>query len=289
VIVEDPGYFLMYGRLKQDGLRVVPVPRRHDGIDLERLEAACREHRPKLAFFQTVVHNPTGWGSSPANLHKVLVLAQAHDFLIAEDDVQGHFQTAPATRLAALSGLERVIYYSSVCKALSPALRMGYVAAEPALLKPLLRQKIYSVLTTPALNELVLQEVLAAGRWRKHLDRLNARLAAARRASLKHLQDAGVRFDHPGAGGLFLWGELPPGVDVDELVADADRNGILLARGAAFTAEREADPHLRLNVAICQQPPVAQYLKARLEAVASARASLERALEARSKSQGSVK
>jgi len=272
VIVEDPGYFLMLGRLKQAGLRVVPVARRHDGIDLEQLAAACREHRPKLAFLQTVLHNPTGWGSTPANLHKVLVLAREHGFLIAEDDVQGHFQTAPATRLAALSGLERVIYYSSFCKALSPALRLGWVAADPALLKPLMREKIYSVLTTPALNELVLLEVLAAGRWRKHLDRLCARLAAARHASLRQLRTAGIAFDHPGECGLFLWGELPAGVDVDELVADAGRNQIVLARGAAFSADhRAADPHIRFNVAACQAPRVADYLRERLQAIVKAR------------------
>jgi DNA-binding transcriptional MocR family regulator len=274
VIVEDPGYFLMFGRLVQAGLRVLPVARRHDGVDLAQFEAACREHRPKVAFLQTVLHNPTGWGSSPANLHKVLVLAREHGCLIAEDDVQGHFQTAPATRLAALSGLEGVIYYSSFCKALSPALRLGWVAADPALLKPLLREKIYSVLTTPALNELVLQEVLAAGRWRKHLDRLNARLAAARHASLRHLREAGIAFDHPGECGLFLWGELPAGVNVDALVEDAGRNRILLARGAVFTAApRAADPHIRFNVAACQPPQVAAYLGERLTAIEQARQS----------------
>jgi len=254
------------------GLRVVPVARRHDGIDLAQLESACREHRPKLAFLQTVLHNPTGWGSTLSNLHKVLLLAREHGFLVAEDDVQGHFQTAPATRLAALSGLEGVISYSSFCKALSPALRMGWIAADPALLKPLLREKIHSVLTTPALNELVLLEVLAAGRWRKHLDRLNARLAAARFASLRQLRAAGIAFDHPGECGLFLWGELPAGVDVDELVADAGRNRIVLARGAAFSADHgAANPHIRFNVAACQPPRVADYLRERLEAIRAAR------------------
>jgi len=281
VIVEDPGYFLMFGRLRQDGVRIVPVARRHDGIDLEQFEAACREHRPRLAFLQTALHNPTGWSSSAANLHRLLVIAQRHDVLIAEDDVQGHFQGAPATRLAALAGLERVIYYSSFCKALSPALRMGYLAADPALLKRLLRQKIHTVLTTPALNELVLLEVLAAGRWRKHLDRLQRRLARARFTSLRRLEAAGLRFDHPGESGLFLWGELPAGVAVDELVQDAHRNKILLARGAAFTAEGAHDPHLRFNVAACEEPRVADYLADRLGALRGAGDTMRRAASAR--------
>ena len=271
VLVEDPGYFLMFGRLHQEGLRVLPVARRHDGIDLEQLEATCREHRPRLSFLQTTLHNPTGWGSSAANLHKLLVLAKQYGFLIAEDDVQGHFHPGQPTRLAALSGLDGVIYYSSFCKALSPALRMGYIAADPALLKPLLRHKIQTVLTTPALNELVMLEVLAAGRWRKHLDRLQRRLSAARHASEKQLAAAGMRFDHPGEGGLFLWGELPAGVDIDLLVQDAMRNKILLVRGAAFFADGTDDPHIRFNVAMCQAPAVADYLREKLSPHARSR------------------
>ena len=88
-----------------------------------------------MLFIQTVLHNPTGWSSTAANLHKVLVLAQQYGVLIAEDDVHGHFHPDHATRLASLSGLDRVIYYSSFCKALSPGLRIGYVAADPTLLK----------------------------------------------------------------------------------------------------------------------------------------------------------
>ncbi|WP_437737403.1 PLP-dependent aminotransferase family protein [Sorangium sp. So ce1335] len=277
VLVENPGYFLMFGRLRQAGYRIVPVARRPDGVDLGEMEAACREHRPRLMFLQTVLHNPTGWGSSAANLHRVLTIAHQHGVLIAEDDVHGHFHPGHPTRLAQLSGLEGVVYYSSFCKALSPALRLGYIAAEPARLKPLLREKIYSVLTTGALNELVLLEVLSAGRWRKHIDRLQQKLGAARSATARRLRDAGVLLDHPGEGGLFLWGTVPRGVDVDELVKDAYLNKILLARGATFMADGAADPHIRFNVVFSQHLRMAEYLAERFAAVASARGAMARA------------
>ncbi|MGM9481855.1 PLP-dependent aminotransferase family protein [Roseateles sp. NT4] len=277
VAVETPGYFLLFDRLRQAGVNILPIPRRPDGIDLEALDEACTRHRPRLLFIQSVLHNPTGWGSTAANLHRVLMLAQRHDFLVAEDDVQGHFHPGTPTRLAQLSGLERVIYYSSVCKAMSPALRLGYVAAEPALLRALMREKIISVLTTSALNEFVLLEVLAAGRWRKHLDRLQQRLAAARGQATQQLRQAGVLLEHPGEGGLFLWGALPAGVDVDSVVKEAFRAGILLVRGATFAADGARDPHIRFNVAFSQQPRVAQFLQDQLSASTSAQRVLERA------------
>ena len=277
VAVETPGYFLLFDRLRQAGVTLVPVPRRPDGIDLEALDAACTRHRPRLLFLQSVLHNPTGWGSTPANLHRVLRLAERHDMLIAEDDVQGHFHPGAPTRLAQLSGLERVIYYSSVCKAMSPALRLGYMAAEPALLKALMREKIVSVLTTSALSEFVLLEVLAAGRWRKHLDRLQQRLAAARATAARQLLEAGVLLEQPGEGGLFLWGALPTGADVDVVVREAFRGGILLVRGATFAADGAASPHIRFNAAFSQQPRVAQFLGEQISAAASAQRAVERA------------
>jgi len=277
VLVEDPGYFLMFGRLRQDGIRLVPIKRRPDGLDLDELEAACREHRPRLLFVQTALHNPTGWSSSAANLHKVLMLAQQHGFLIAEDDVHGHFQHGHSTRLAAMAGLDGVIYYSSFCKALSPALRMGYLAAAPALLKVLMRTKIHSIMTMPALNEYVLLEVLKAGNLRKHLDRMHRKIMAARNASTQQLSAAGVLFEQPGDAGIFLWGTMPEGLDVDLLVQDAFRNDILLMRGAAFSANNTPDQHIRFNVAFSQHPRLSSYLQQRLQAVAGARSSLARA------------
>jgi DNA-binding transcriptional MocR family regulator len=277
VLVEDPGYFLMFGRLRQDGIRLVPVRRGPDGLDLDALEAACREHRPRLLFMQTALHNPTGWSSSTANLHKVLMLAQQHGFLIAEDDVHGHFQHGHSTRLASLAGLDGVIYYSSFCKALSPALRLGYLAAAPALLKVLMRTKIHSILTMPALNEYVLLEVLKAGNLRKHLERLQRKIMAARNASTRQLSAAGVLFEQPGDAGIFLWGTLPDGVDVDLLVQDAYQNKLLLMRGAAFSANDTPDQHIRFNVAFSQHPRLSGYLQEHLQAMAGARSSLARA------------
>jgi DNA-binding transcriptional MocR family regulator len=197
--------------------------------------------------------------------------------VIAEDDVQGHFHPGTPVRLASLSGLDRVIYYSSFCKALSPALRIGYMAADQTLLRALMREKIYSVLTTAALNEYVTLEILAAGRWRKHLDRLNARLLRARHASARQLTQAGLLLDHPGEGGLFLWASVPGDVDLNLLVQDAYRNKIVLARGATFSADNQADAHIRFNVAFSQQPRLAEYLCERLQSLAGARDALARA------------
>lgn len=281
VVVEDPGYHLLQGRLVHGGITVVPVARRSDGIDLAQLEQAFVERKPRLLFIQTALHNPTGWTSSAANLHRVLRLAERHGVLIAEDDVHGHFLPGTPTRLAQLAGLEGVVYYSSFCKVLSPALRMGYLAAEPALLKPLLREKIYTALSGATLNEAVLLELLASGRVRKHAQRLQARLAAARVACLRDLQAAGIGFEAPADGGLFLWGRLPQGVDLDLLVRDAWQQRILLSGGATFGPGPAAAAHLRFNVVHSRHVRLQRYLAERLAALAQGQRSVERLAKAR--------
>jgi DNA-binding transcriptional MocR family regulator len=275
VVVEDPGYHLLRARLLDAGARIVPVPRRPDGLDLACLEAVLQAHRPRIAFVQTRLHNPTGWTADVGNLHRLLVLAQRHGLVIAEDDVYGQLAPGSAATLAQLSGLSGVIHYASFCKTLSPALRVGYVVAEPRWLQPLLRQKIFASLSAGALNEAVIAELLAGGRVRKHMERLQQRLGAARNASLQLLQGLGVEFDAPAQGGLFLWGRLPAGVALEPLVKDAWAQGIVLAGGPAFSASAEHAASIRFNVVHAQHVRLGRYLQGRLDLLAAARRSLE--------------
>ena len=105
---------------------------------------------------------------------------------------------------------------------------------------------------------------------------MSAKLLAARHASARQLTDAGLLLDLPGEGGLFLWASVPDDVDLNLLVQDAYRNKILLVRGATFSADSQADAHIRFNVAFSQQPRLADYPRERLQSLAGARVALAR-------------
>ena len=53
---------------------------------------------------------------------------------------------------------------------------------------------------------------------------------------------------------------------------DAYRNQILWVRGATLRASQQADTHIRFNVAVSQQPRLADDLRERLQSLAGARA-----------------
>lgn len=139
--VEDPGYFNLFGLLKLHGVKLVGVPRRATGPDVDVAEALLREHHPKLFFVNTVFHNPTATNVTPQVMFRLLQLAHQYGFTLVEDDVYADFEATPSQRLATLDRLERVIYLSGFSKTLSSSLRIGYLASRPDLIKHLIDLK----------------------------------------------------------------------------------------------------------------------------------------------------
>lgn len=260
VLVDDPGYMLFAAQCRALDLHLVPVRRLADGPDLEALEAAVAQHRPRLFITQTLLHNPTGGSTSAAKCHRLLTLAEAHDFMIVEDDIHGEIAPAGSTRLAQLDDGRRVFYVSSFSKLLSPALRVGFVALPASTLDRVVGQKVLSVLGTPGLNEALVEAVLQSGRYHRHVQRVRTRLAHFRPRAGAALRDAGVELDDVGAEGAFLWGRVPGMTDADAFVRRALDAGILLAKGRLFSPSGSYADYLRFNVAHSCDPRLAAFL-----------------------------
>jgi len=266
VLVEEPGYFVLFEQLRAHHVRLIPVPRHADGPDLAALEEACRAHRPRAFFMQTLVHNPTGSSADPAHCHRILSLAEQFGFAVVEDDVYGDLYEGSAVRLAQIDGLRHVIYVGTYTKLIGPSLRVGYVAADAALISQLVERKVLSVLSGSTLLECFVTEVLGNGRYKRHVEQMRARLARMRRDARLALESAGVRFDAAHGEGMFLWGRVPDGTPVDELVRRAREHSILLARGTLFSPTGGCAQWLRFNVAHSTSPRLVQFLGEALRA-----------------------
>lgn len=268
VLVEDPGFFVLFEQLRAHHVRLVPIPRRSNGPDLEAVEAACRAHRPRAFFMQTLLHNPTGTNAEPAVCHRLLSLAEQFGFAIIEDDVYGDLYDGPAVRLAQIDGLRHVVHVGSFTKLIGPATRLGFIAADAALISQLVERKVLSVCTGSALLESVVSEALDSGRYRRHCDRTRSRLARMRRDARTALESAGVTFGESEGEGIFLWGRVPDCVEVDDLVRRARDASILLAKGALFSPEHGSVKWLRFNAANSTAPELARFLSGELRAAA---------------------
>ncbi len=250
VMVEEPGWAIEFARLEALGMRILPVPRRADGPDLEVMARYCEAHRPKLFVSVSVLHNPTGFCLSPSSAYRVLQLASQFDFHVLEDDTYSHFAPEHATRMCALDGLQRTIYVGGFAKILAPNWRVGYLAAPPQLVERLLDTKLLTTLTTPALMEKSLAWCIDQGQLRRHAERIRVRLDAARARSAKLALSHGCTFAAEPVG-LFGW--VDTGVDTDVLAQRMLDEGYLLAPGGLFHAERTPSSLMRINFATTQE------------------------------------
>jgi DNA-binding transcriptional MocR family regulator len=117
-------------------------------------------------------------------------LAEKYNFVVVEDHVYTDLAPRSVVSLAQIDELKRVLYVGSFTKVLGPGMRIGFVAAPEALVPQLVDAKILGVLTGSALDEFVLRELLAGGKYRKHTERVRDRLGKARAAATNALRCA---------------------------------------------------------------------------------------------------
>jgi len=263
VLVDEPGWSVEYARLAALGLRVLPVPRGPEGPDLaamQRLvEAQPEAAKPRLYVTVSVLHNPTGASLSLQSAHKVLQLAAAHDFAIVEDDTYAHLAPTHLPRLAALDALERTVYVSGFSKILTPSWRVGFLAAPSRWVDRMIDTKLLSTLTTPSMTELALAHCLEQGLLRRHAERIQRLLDAARGRSVELARSHGCRFEAEPRG-LFGW--VDTGVDTERLAQRMHDDGWLIAPGALFHATHRPTTLMRINFATTQDARFWQALQA---------------------------
>lgn len=267
IFVDDPAWFLMFGTFATLGTKVIGIPRLHDGPDVAKLAELAALHKPKLYVIHSVLHNPTSTSLSAAKAFQVLKTAEQHDFMIVEDDVYCDIHPGsavqPATRLAALDQLQRVIYLGGFSKTLAANLRVGFIATSHETAIRLSDRKMLSTLTTNEVCERVVHKVLSEGHYRKHVDRIRSRLDNARNEVTHRLEKLGMRIEYRTPAGMFLW--VDTGSDTIALTEKALTEGILIAPGSLFSPKQLPSTHMRLNVAAMSDQGVWNFLEKELK------------------------
>lgn len=262
VLVDSPGYYPLYGKLKLAKVQMIGVPRLPDGPDMETLARLAAARRPKAFFTQSFGHNPTGGSISLPKSHRLLQLAAQHDFLVVENDPFADLMPPSAPRLAALDQFERVIYVGSFSKTLSASLRVGYVASTPDLIAALCDLKMVTLVATSDFAERVIYDLIESGQYRKHLVRLRSKLEQVQAPALRGLEELGLQVYAPHGGGYYLWCLLPVNMDEIALARRAAAAGIFLAPGRVFYPDRKpAAPAMRVNIAYASHPGFVNFLR----------------------------
>ena len=266
IFVDDPAWFLMFGSFAALGAKVIGIPRLADGPDIAQLAQMAALHKPKLYVINSVLHNPTSTSLSAAKAFQVLRLAEEHGFTIVEDDIYCDLHPGsavqPATRLAALDLLQRVIYLGGFSKSLAANLRVGFIATSPEWAQRLCDRKMLGTLTTSDIGERVVYKILSEGLYRKHVDRVRGKLDAVRARTVRQMERVGLKVDVAPPAGMFVW--VDAGRDTNVLTERAMGEGLLLAPGSLFSPSQLPSHRMRLNVATMQEPSAWAFLEREL-------------------------
>lgn len=256
ILVESPTYLSAIQVFNSYGAKLVSVEGDEDGMDLDDLAAKLRQYKPKMAYVIPTFSNPTGGAWSLERRKGVLALCREAGTLILEDDPYGELKFGDESVVyPSLFALDRhpdnscVVYTSTFSKTVAPALRTGWVMADPGLIRNLARAKQAADLHSSSLDQQTLHQLM------EHFD-LEGHIAFVRgeyEARMLQMADLLSAQHWPGVtwrkpkGGMFFWVTMPEGIDSAELLKTAVELGVAFVPGGTFFADRPKANTMRLN------------------------------------------
>lgn len=201
-VVENPGYTRAALAMERAGATVVKVPVDSQGIDLD---LAFRPP-PKLIHLTPNHQYPMGWRLSSQRRQDLVRLILRHGGYLIENEYDHEFifdgQNHPPV---AASLPENTILVSTFAKAISPSLRVGFIAAPLGIANTLAHDIYQSQQHVSWPVQISLQWLLRSGEMRRHLRRVRRHFTDLR----QQLLDA-IAKDCPGL--QVLSHEAPPHV-----------------------------------------------------------------------------
>ena len=248
VLVEAPTYL---GALQAFDLffpKYVSLPSDDDGLDADQITA---EHAQDAKFLYALPNfqNPTGRLMTEARRQALVAKARELNLLVIEDDPYGELWYTSAPPPSLLSRMpERVIQMGSFSKILAPGLRLGYIVAPEEIARKFEQVKQATDLHTATLTQRAVYEVVKDGFLNEHIPTIRSMYHTQAQAMLSALDEhmpAGVKWNQP-AGGMFLWLELPEGMDSEEMLKKALVRNVAYVPGTPFYANEPVRNTLRL-------------------------------------------
>lgn len=255
ILVERPTYLASLQVFALHGLKVIAVESDEDGIIPEEAERLIREHRPRLLYAVPTFGNPTGRVWSLERRLKLLALCQQNEIPIIEDDPYGDIkfdENEDFPTLLSLAGeVENgiVFYTSTFSKTVAPALRSGWAIGDSKVIGMVAKAKQAADLHSSSLDQQILSQLLKGFNLDKHISVISKSYGERMLEMHRLLMEQAipdVSWVKP-KGGMFLWLQLPEGLDAEALLRSAVRKGVAFVPGSSFFGENPQRNTARLN------------------------------------------
>lgn len=246
---------------KQHHLKHIGVPMDHLGIIPGQLERICQKFQPKLLYCNPNLQNPTAITLSEERRHQILEIAERHDLLIIEDQVQGIFQDAPPPSLQSLAP-ERVILCGSFSKIFAGGLRVGFIAAPDRFLNGLKSALYLNCLFAPPIMAEIVCRSIRSGKMEEMLISKKREIATRQRLAREILREFDLlqQDSCPHA-----WLSIPDLWDADNLILKLQQRGVLVKATKSFKVGTvDADEGIRICLS---NPPTRKAVHKGLEII----------------------
>ena len=177
--------------------------------------------------------------------------------------------SSPSPRLAAFDGFSRVIYIGGFTKTVSAALRVSYLIGRADWMDAIVDLKLATTLGSSAFAAAAVHAYLAEGGYRRHLEAMRTKLAGATTHALARLRALGLKPWVEPRAGMFIWAELPDGLDAAEVARAGQRERVVFAPGRMFSASPQWRGFLRFNVAVSADKRVFEALERAMATVSA--------------------
>ena len=261
VVVENPTFLGNMQCLHLYQAQLIPVDSDDDGLRVDQLEEVFKKEKPKMLYVIPTFQNPTGRTLALERRKKIAALASQYGVVVAEDDPYRDLRYA-GEELPSIKSFDTegwVAFMGSFSKVISPGLRVGFLCANPALLRKCVVGKQSSDVHTANLNQAVVDQYLRRGLLAPHVQEICQSYREQMNTMLGLLSKCGgvARYTRP-EGGLFIFAELKEGLNAVDLLKKCVDQGVAYVPGTYFYPQGGHENTLRLNFSMCSVEQIKQ-------------------------------
>lgn len=259
ILCESPTFLGAIQAMREYNARLVDMPTDSEGVIVEAAEELIRKHHPKLMYVIPTFQNPTGITLSLERRKALAELAAKYGVVIAEDDPYRDLRYSgdPLPSIQSFDEEGWVVYMSSFSKYIAPGMRLGAAVANPTLLRKMVIGKQSADVHSPLLTQAIVDAYLREGLMPGHLQRICGDYKKQLDAMLEAFEafPEGTKHTVP-QGGLFVWAELPEGVDGLKVFEKAVEANVAFVPGTYFYPDGGHLNTMRLNFSMCEIPDI---------------------------------
>ncbi len=258
IIVGAPTYLQALSAFKQANPKFVDIPIDSDGMDVDSLERKLKKintvgKKAKMLYIIPSFQNPDSSLMTMERRKRVLELAEAHDFIIFEDNPYGYlsFEGPMPTPLAGMDKSGRVMYTSTFSKMVSPGMRIGWITANPDFTGHMIEAKNNISICNDGLSQYAAAELFKRGDVERQIPKVTKVYRKKRDIMLEAMETSfpkKAKWEEP-KGGLFLWVRFPKNFSTDEVLKDSVAKGVAFVPGSLFFT-KPVHNYMRLNYSL---------------------------------------